>query len=42
MNNKYDKVGMGDNATASDDNELTNNIANHLNTLLNTGEPIAI
>ena len=33
INNKYDKVGMGGNTTASDDNELTNN---DLTTLLHT------
>lgn len=42
MNKKYHKVEMGNNATASDDTELTNNIANDLTALLNNREPIAI
>ena len=42
MNKKYHKVEMGNNTTASDDTELTNNITNDLNALVNNGEPIAI
>ena len=41
MNTKS-KVGMGDNTTASDDDEFMNNIANNLTTLVHTAEPTAI
>ena len=43
MNSKSDKVVMGNNTTASDDNELMKNTERDLTTLVKgTGEPKAI
>ena len=42
MNSKSNKVGMGDDTRASDDNEFMNDISSELTFHVSNAEPIAI